>query len=187
MAEFSPQYGAITSIIDNTTFYSMKDSDDIEFTFEVYPLYINENDIQKTIESIGQNNIWFICYTTKIIPPTSYQIKKAIENGILIKLSIYCEIFDNYGLVHRVSFDNEKEVYNIDINKYLVNTIKDPEIIPFNDRLITIIKENKNNKHIIFGLSNNTRFLFATLFEQIDKQNRLITILEDKIKLLEFK
>jgi hypothetical protein len=184
MTEFTPQYGAITSIIDNTTFYSMKDIDDIEFTFEVYPLSINENQIQKAIESTGRNDIWIIDYITKIISPSSNEIEKAIEMGILIKLSIICEFFDNYGQIHTISFNKEHEIYDIKINKYMLLS---QEYIPFNNKLISIIKENKNKKKIIFGLSQNNRFLFGTLFEQLDKQNKLIILLEDRIKILESK
>ena len=170
-------YGAITEIVDNTTVYSMKDSTGMEFTFEVYPININENEINETLNGLGIDNLWLIGYKTSIVAPRNNEIQKAIEEGMILKLSMNCLIVDNYGIFHKLEFDNEQRKYKIKVNSIINILIK--EVVPLSDFLIDFIKESDNIKVAIISIGQG-RQLYTKLFSKIKD-------LEDRVKLLEQK
>lgn len=183
MTEFTRKYGAITSIIDDTRVYSMNDTDGTDFLFEVYPLNISEDEINETLKD---DNRWFIYYKTYITRPHSYLIKKAIDEGNIIKLSINCEVYDNYGILHNIFFDKEKEKYRINTS-YKLTHLSMNTMTPFNDKLIELIKINPTPEIFIMGINNSIRYIFGLILDRLDKQNEIIKILDDKIKILEGK
>jgi hypothetical protein len=185
MSEFTPYYGVLTSITDNTTTYSMKDTDGTEFMFEVYPINISEDEIRQSFENVKKDNYWYILSLTSIEPPSSYLIKKAIDDGTIIKLSIKCEIFDNYGLIHTLIFDREEEKYKI-VNSNNISNNRNI-FIPFNDNTISLIKSSPTPRLTLLGISHNLRFTFGNILERLYKSEETIKILEEKIKLLESK
>lgn len=177
MTDFTPNYGALTEIVDNTASYSMKDSTDTDYTFEVYPLRITQNDIN---EALSKNaGVWFIAFQTNITPPFDTQIQKALQDGLLIKLSMNCILVDNFGFQHMVEFDRANEKYRI---KFIQNYyhIKNIDFIQFSDIFIDLIKESSNPKMLVQGMSVSCRVLFTKIFKHIYD-------LEEKVKTLEQK
>ena len=108
------KYGAISSIIDDRTTYTVKNVFETDFLFEVEPLKITENDI-----------------------------KYALEQGHIIKIYISCSLFDNYGIIHRVEYDRVQNKYIIKLNQQ-IKTASVQNGTPLSDELIDIIKTSNN-------------------------------------------
>jgi hypothetical protein len=173
----TPYYGKILSIVDNRTSYIHKDSNGNEYTFEVYPINITENDINNALTGIS-NAVWFIAYKTTILPPTTDDIDKALTTGQLIKLSMMCNIIDNYGLAHSLSFNIPQETYSIKLNLSIHSIIKNKTVLQLSDTLIKIIKEVDNPTQAVQGLTNSSRLLIGIMMDRLDA-------LETRLKSLE--
>lgn len=172
-------YGAITKIIDNRVTYSMIDSTQTNFIFEVYPINIDQDEINKAIQSSGIPNFWFIAYNTDIIEPTKSDIDKAINEGLLIKLSIKCTIIDNFGVLHSLEFNNDTEKYKIKINNLIYIHNNSKRLIRLSDLLIDHIKESNNVEINLYSFSSSY-FLFGKLLDKIKYLEERVKILEEK-------
>lgn len=177
MSFFTPNYGALNEIIDDTKIYSMKDSTGTEFTFEVYPVKISKEEIN---EVLGQTkDIWFISFEKQIQGPTDNEIKKVLEQGLIIKLSMNVILIDNFGFIHRIEFDKTNEKYKIVLTKNS-HMIQYLEHLQLSDSLIDIIKQSSSPKLLVQGLSIHSRIMFTNVFNKIKD-------LEEKLKILEQK
>jgi hypothetical protein len=172
-------YGAITEIVDDRTFYSMIDSTGTEFTFEVYPLHITKDQINAVLTSLEMKNLWFIDYKISITEPTDEEILDVLNDGLLLKLSMSCFIIDNYGITHNVEFNKETESYTIKISNSLSFAKKNPDLTSLSDFLIDFVKESDNKKMALSSFGTG-RKLYGKLFSKIKD-------LEDRVRLLEQK
>lgn len=172
-------YGAITEIVDDRTFYSMMDSTGTDFTFEVYPLHITEMQINAVLKPLQMENLWFIDYKISITQPTDEEIQDIINEGLLLKLSMSCFVIDNYGITHNVEFNKETESYTIKISNSVSFFKNNPDYSCLSDFLIDFVKES-NNKRIALSSIGTGRRLYGKLFSKIKD-------LEDRVRLLEQK
>lgn len=177
MADFTPNYGALTDITDDRTTYSTKDSSGTDYTFEVYPLRISQNEISKALN--GTTGVWFIAFQTSITPPKDTEIQTALEQGLFIKLSMNCTIIDNIGFQHIVEFDKSQEIYKIKGSNYLQH-LKNIEYTAFSDVLIDIIKQSNQPKIISQGMTAYSKVLFTKVFKHIYALEERIKVLEQK-------
>jgi len=172
-------YGAITIIVDVRTFYSMIDSTGMDFTFEVYPLHITEEQINAVLRSLQMEKIWFIDYTISIIQPTEEEILQALNDGLLLKLSMSGFVIDNYGITHNIEFNKETESYTIKISNSLSIFKNNPDLTCLSDFLIDFVKESDNKRMALSSIGSGRR-LYGKLFSKIKD-------LEDRVRLLEQK
>jgi hypothetical protein len=185
MAEYTEKYGAITSIVDNATSHSVKDSTGTEFTFEIAPINISEEEINQVYISIGNSKVWFIHYTTSFKEPTEDDIKKALNDGLLIKIYKTCQILDNYGIMHNLEYDKIQNKYIIKINQQIkYNAAR--LLLPLSNQLIYRSKLT-NDIGLLSGITNSDRIFLSDIFSEIDKLKEIIKVQEDRIKLLEQK
>lgn len=189
MAEYTDRYGAITSIINDTTSKTVIDSTGTEFLFEVVPINITEEEINEVFSVNNITNVWFINYTTSVKTPTENDIKRALTDGLIITIYIECQIIDNYGILHIIEYDKIEKKYVIKINqqlKYIIlNNIPDLPMAFSND-LIDKCKSNSNVK-LFTAITPISRFLFSDLYYEVNKLKEIIKVQEDRIKLLEQK
>jgi hypothetical protein len=184
MEDYRPRYGALTSIIDNTVSYDVKDSSENSFTFEVAPINISEAEINNAFKDTP--DVWLISYTTSITPPTNNDINKAINEGLLIKISINCNIIDNFGTIHTLYYDKETDKYEIVVNR----TISIPHIRsqhqPLTNHIIDYVKLFKN---VIYfpAINAGSRILFSEIAKEIKQLKEIIKNQEERIKILEQK
>lgn len=186
MAESTDRYGAITSIIDNINSHSVKDSTGTDFTFEVAPINISEEEINEVYTSIGNSKVWFIHSTTSFKEPTENDIKKALDDGLLIKIYKTCQILDNYGFVHNLEYDKLKNKYTIKINQQIKYIVTNNLVLPLSNQLIYRCKQTKDIRHLN-SITNPDRIFLSDIFGEIDKLKETIKVQEDRIKLLEQK
>jgi len=188
MEVYTPNYGALTEIIDNRTSYSMKDSTGTEFTFEVIPLSITKSDIEYIQSQLPSSNVWFIDYTTTIVSPTNLEIETALRDGLIITLLIKCTIYDNYGVSHSIVFNKDKSKYIIEIHQNNTNLLSDKARKPLCDLLIKFVKNNKEFLPMANNLTHNfNRIIFTTLFSEISRLNNIIEKQDERLKILEQK
>jgi hypothetical protein len=164
MELFTPNYGELKSIIENTTVYSMKDSTGTEFMFEVYPVHITESDLKEYASQVGEGR-WFICYASELIQPTQEDIDEALEKGLLIKLFYNIQLIDNYGIYHTIKFNKELEKYKFVKNLLVINTDSLNMVLPLNNFLIKHIKNS--SLKLKLRISNDMRFLSDVIFSEI--------------------
>lgn len=179
MAAFTKNYGALSSIQDNTNSYSMTDSKGNSYTFEVYPLNISPLEITNALNTIGNPNVWFVSYKTTITPPNEQQINKALSEGLLIVLSIKCTIFDNYGLQHSVLYNKDIGKYEISISRVAPLIGKKINVIPFSDKLISLVQDSSDPDSLVLGLDNSTRDIVNKLYGRIDEQQQIIEAIQN--------
>lgn len=187
MSGYTPKYGAINSVIDNTTTYSIKDNTGTDFMFEVNPININEEQLSEILLSFGNENVWFIKAHSNIVPPKEYDIQKALEKGYIIKLSISCILIDNYGIVHQIEYDEKDNKYNVKPNNLIKMVKQMPDYFPLSDLLIDLIKESNNPRNILIGLSNYSKIVYTKTFTEIKLLQDELKSLSDRIKILEQK
>lgn len=179
-AVFSPRYGAITSIFDSQLTYSMADSTGTEYLFEIHPLNIEEQEIRKYELELNSNS-WLIHYRADLLKPTEQTIEHALENGFIIKLYFNVDIYDNYGLKHRLEFDEKAEKYIFQCNP--ANKLIDAKLFqPFNNNLINFIKTTNDSQQIVLLLNNSARLVHSLLFTEILELKNKIKDLEDKVQ-----
>jgi hypothetical protein len=179
------KYGAISSIIDDRTTYTVKNVFETDFLFEVEPLKITENELNKFYEDNGIEYMWFITYNTSIVGPTENDIKYALEQGHIIKIYISCSLFDNYGIIHRVEYDRVQNKYIIKLNQQ-IKTASVQNGTPLSDELIDIIKTS-NNLIQFAGITNYSKVLFTSLIREIKLLKEIVKNQDERIKLLEQK
>lgn len=185
MTEFTPRYGAITSIVDSRTTYSMSDSTGTEYLFEFHQLNILEEDILDFEKKLSQNR-WLIHYTTDFKPPTDEDIQNALEDGKLIKIYFAGTAYDNYGLKHSILFDEKSEKYIFNTNNYLItNDLK--SLYPLNNEIIDYIKSSASTELLLTSLNNSLRILHTYLYNDISELKKTIKQLQDRIAALEAK
>lgn len=172
-------YGAITEIVDNRTSYSMRDSTGTDYTFEVYPLIIDQSQINQAITSLDIPNFWFIDYQVTIGKPSDTDIQKALNEGLLLKLSMNCFVIDNYGITHNVEFLKDTGEYILKIHNIIKIIRKNENVMALSDLLIDFIKES-DNKRLALSSIDPGRQLFAKLFDKIKDLENRIKVLEQK-------
>jgi hypothetical protein len=177
MTNFTLNYGALTDITDNRTTYSTKDSTGTDYTFEVYPLRISQNEINQALNGI--DGVWFIAFETSITSPKDTDIQTALEQGLFIKLSMNCVIIDNLGFQHMVEFDKSQERYKIKGNN-LLQILKNIDHMPLSDVLIDVIKQSNKPKMVSQGMTAYSKILFTKVFEHIYALEERIKVLEQK-------
>lgn len=192
MTKYTENYGAINSIIDERKTLSVVDSNGIEFLFEVAPIVIYQEKIEKILEQIYNKSIRFIRYDTYLSAPTNIEIQRAVEEGKIISLRIDCSIIDNYGFVHKTTYNENNKEYNININPVIKNLSSYPEIIPLSDELIDLIKSQEYPEKFLYQLNNTTKILFNhfsfknnELYTQIDNLKDIIQSQEKRLLVLE--
>lgn len=185
MTDYTPYYGALTQIVDNTTSYSTKDSTGTDFTFEVIPLNITESEINNALGKFTNKPVWFIRCKTELYPPDDKEINKALEDGVLIKLSMKCSVFDNYGFIHQIVFNKDASKYEIKMGNYY-NHPQAVDIIPLSNRLIDFVKEIDNPKNIL-GFTNYSKLLFTKLLNDVEDLKEIVKTQNERMKVLEQK
>lgn len=187
MVKITPNYGAITEIIDERTSYTVKDSTDTEFIFEICPIHITSEEINKTLEDMNLTNIWFIDYKLDFKPPTESDIERALKEGIILKIYFTAAIIDNYGYLHSIQYNENEKKYNIIFNKTIVYLLNNNnKLYPYSDDFIDIIKTVSTPK-LFIGLPPIDKFLFGHILCELNKSNQIIKQLEERIKVLEQK
>ena len=179
------KYGAISSIIDDTTTYTVKDVFEIDFLFEVEPLKITEDELNKFYKDNDIEYMWFITYNISITGPTENDIKYALEQGHIIKIYISCTLFDNYGVIHRIEYDKGQNKYIIKLNQQ-IKTTSIRNGTPLSNELIDIIKTS-NNLIQFAGITNYSKVLFTSLIKEINILKEIIKNQDERLKLLEQK
>lgn len=178
MARFTDGYGALTSIQDLTNSYTYSDSKGNDYTFEVHPIEITKDDINKALEEIGNTRIWFVAYKTFITQPSERQINQALTDGLLLVLSINCVLIDNYGITHNVIYNKDKGKYEIKVSKVsqLINkNIKATQLV---DKFISVIKESDDPSSLI-RIDNSTKIILNNLYTKMDEQEQIISNLQN--------
>jgi hypothetical protein len=185
--ETTENYGRITEMVVNTTEYVHRDSDDNEYTFEVYPITISTSEIDSALSRINIGNVWFVSFKTSITPPKDDEIQKALTDGLLIKLYFNAVIIDNYGFVHTIIFDKEQEKYNIVTSPNLLLITEPHSMMPLPNSYIDMLKEADNPLSVINSIQISSRVMHKRIGSQFNSLFREIKSLEDRLKLLEQK
>jgi hypothetical protein len=185
MSEYTQNYGALSSISDPRKTLTTTDSTGTEFIFEVNQLDIQETEIREYEKTLGANR-WLIWFNTILNVPSDTEISKALENGLIIKLSFKVTTYDNYGIRHMLRYNPSVNKYVFDITYYSIENIK--SIIPFDDSLIKFIKEGENITELKIQYLNNTIRLYNSyMYDIITELKNTNKRLEERIKILENK
>lgn len=135
--KFTPYYGAITNIWDETSSIIVKDDKENELVVEVFPIRMKEDEIYKVLQE--DENRWIIKYETKLGEPSKAQIQQAIETGQLLQISQTLRVTDNYGIHYTLIYDKDKKTY-VNNNK---NIGLESKIEPLPDVMINYIQKDK--------------------------------------------
>jgi hypothetical protein len=173
MEKIDDNYGAINSIVDNTSSIYVKDSNGTEYLFEVNPLELKEDEIQKALQEVDKK-IWFINYKTAVRQPTDREIQQALENGEILKASINGTIIDNYGTIHSIYLDKKENIYKIRINNLINYLSKSPNFKPLSSEIIDFIQASEDPMAIARNFRESTTLIFEHFTKNINTLNETI-------------
>lgn len=196
--KFTPYYGAITNIWDETSSIIVKDDKENELVVEVFPIRMKEDEIYKVLQE--DENRWIIKYETKLGEPSKAQIQQAIETGQLLQISQTLRVTDNYGIHYTLIYDKDKKTY-VNNNK---NIGLESKIEPLPDVMINYIQKDKTGTPYPFP--DSARALYTIFQEQlaqtdagtvmetlqqmsltIDKLNQNVESLNNTVSMLEYR